>query len=482
MAAFMHMMSFYDSTVRRLSAAINAAVVLLVMIGVILVFNWHDMPTGLTGFLAIRITIKNLLLGTICLVGGAAAFCVFGLRETGTEPLWKELVKVTKAASATTVIALLFPLTSHARTLYSPAIYSCLPLAVMACVTGRLAARMFAERLARSFDEPRSLLIVGSGARALSLYTEVLKSSHRFEVLGFVESPQNDAIAADIRPHIIGTLDDLERILMKQAIDRVLITLPGRSCHAQIQTALTTCERAGVEAQCYIADIFELSVARPKFEPEGNVSVISMKVVQDDARLLAKRAIDILCALLALLVLGPVMLIIALAISFTSPGPAIFVQERFGFRKRCFRMFKFRTMDLNAETLQPELESRNEAHGPAFKMRNDPRVTRLGRWLRKTSLDELPQLFNVLKGEMSLVGPRPLPIRDVSRFTEGALMRRFSVKPGLTCLWQISGRSKTGFEDWIRLDLKYIDEWSLGLDFKILLKTLPVVLRADGAY
>jgi exopolysaccharide biosynthesis polyprenyl glycosylphosphotransferase len=286
----------------------------------------------------------------------------------------------------------------------------------------------------------------------------------------------------DIRPHIIGTLDDLERILMKQAIDRVLITLPGGSCHAQIQTALTTCERAGVEAQCYISDIFDLSVAKPRLEPEGNMSVMRMKVVQDDARLLAKRAIDVIGALTALLPLGALMLIIALAIRLTSPGPAIFVQERFGFRKRCFRMFKFRTMDLNAETRQVDLESRNEAQGPAFKMRNDPRVTPLGRWLRRTSLDELPQLFNVLKGEMSLVGPRPLPIRDVSRFTEAALMRRFSVKPGLTCLWQISGRSNTGFEDWIKLDLKYIDEWSLGLDLKILLKTLPVIVRADGAY
>jgi lipopolysaccharide/colanic/teichoic acid biosynthesis glycosyltransferase len=196
---------------------------------------------------------------------------------------------------------------------------------------------------------------------------------------------------------------------------------------------------------------------------------------------LVKRAIDITGATVALGVLGPIMLIIALAITLTSPGPALFVQERYGFRKRRFRMFKFRTMVPDAEDLQASLESQNEVLGPVFKIRNDPRITPLGRFLRKTSLDELPQLFNVLAGEMSLVGPRPLPIRDVSRFNNAALMRRFSVKPGLTCLWQISGRSNTDFDRWITLDLKYIDEWSLGLDLKILIWTFPAVLGGRGA-
>jgi lipopolysaccharide/colanic/teichoic acid biosynthesis glycosyltransferase len=179
--------------------------------------------------------------------------------------------------------------------------------------------------------------------------------------------------------------------------------------------------------------------------------------------------------------LSPLMLLIAVAIKVTSPGPAFFVRERYGFRKRRFRMFKFRTMVQHADKLQAGLESQNEVKGPAFKIRNDPRITPLGRILRKTSLDEIPQFLNVLKGEMSLVGPRPLPIRDVSRFDDAALMRRFSVKPGLTCLWQINGRSDTDFESWINLDLKYIDEWSLGLDLKILLQTVPVVLKARGA-
>ena len=172
--------------------------------------------------------------------------------------------------------------------------------------------------------------------------------------------------------------------------------------------------------------------------------------------------------IVALAALSPVFLVIAAAIKLSSPGPILFIQERFGLNKRRFRMYKFRTMVVDAEARQTALEGLNEAQGPVFKIKHDPRITPLGRFLRKTSLDELPQLLNVLKGEMSLVGPRPLPNRDVTRFNESWLMRRFSVKPGLTCLWQINGRSNTDFDTWIALDLKYIDEWSFLLDFKIL--------------
>jgi lipopolysaccharide/colanic/teichoic acid biosynthesis glycosyltransferase len=175
------------------------------------------------------------------------------------------------------------------------------------------------------------------------------------------------------------------------------------------------------------------------------------------------------------------MFAIAAAIKLTSPGPAIFVQERYGLHKRRFRMYKFRTMVPDAENWQAQLESWNEAKGPVFKIHKDPRVTSIGRILRKTSLDELPQFFNVLRGEMSLVGPRPLPERDVSQFDAASLMRRFSVKPGLTCLWQINGRSNIDFDHWIALDLTYIDTWSLRLDCLIIVKTVPAVLRGTGA-
>jgi exopolysaccharide biosynthesis polyprenyl glycosylphosphotransferase len=203
--------------------------------------------------------------------------------------------------------------------------------------------------------------------------------------------------------------------------------------------------------------------------------------VTHDARYIVKRAIDIVGSSLGLLALAPLFALIAIAIRLSSGTPVFFSQERYGRNKRRFRMYKFRTMVSNAEVLQRDLEHKNEVLGPVFKIKDDPRMTKLGRLLRRTSLDELPQLLNVLKGEMSLVGPRPLPLRDVSLFEEGWLMRRFCVAPGLTGLWQVNGRSHTSFDQWVVHDLKYIDTWSLTLDLKILVRTVPAVLKGVGA-
>jgi exopolysaccharide biosynthesis polyprenyl glycosylphosphotransferase len=194
-----------------------------------------------------------------------------------------------------------------------------------------------------------------------------------------------------------------------------------------------------------------------------------------------KRALDIVISILMLVLLAPVFALVALAIKLTSPGPVFFFQERIGLNKRRFSVYKFRTMVPNAEKLMPRLVSRNEVSGPVFKMKNDPRVTSIGRLLRRSSIDELPQLLNVLKGEMSLVGPRPLPVRDYEGFNHDWQRRRFSVKPGITCLWQVNGRSNISFENWMLLDLQYMDEWSLWLDMKILAKTIPAVMRGLGA-
>jgi exopolysaccharide biosynthesis polyprenyl glycosylphosphotransferase len=260
----------------------------------------------------------------------------------------------------------------------------------------------------------------------------------------------------------------------------VWIALPAKSCYNQIQTAIQTCECAGVEAR-YLSDVFQISLARPRFEPDETTPMVSLKVVQDDYRLVIKRCIDIVGAIVGLMIFAPLMIAVVVAIRLTSSGPALFSQERYGLHKRRFRMYKFRSMVLDAEERQADLEPHNEAQGPVFKIRNDPRITPIGRILRKTSLDEFPQFLNVLRGQMSLVGPRPLPMRDVSRFGDPSLMRRFSVKPGLTCLWQINGRCDTDFKKWIDLDLKYIDEWSLGLDLAILARTVPAVVRGEGA-
>jgi exopolysaccharide biosynthesis polyprenyl glycosylphosphotransferase len=192
--------------------------------------------------------------------------------------------------------------------------------------------------------------------------------------------------------------------------------------------------------------------------------------------------LDLVGAMVLLLLSSPFMLLAALAVKWTSSGPVFFRQQRSGLNGRPFTMLKFRTMVTDAEQLKAELASFNEMDGPVFKVTNDPRVTPVGRWLRKWSVDELPQLWNVLRGEMSLVGPRPLPVDEIRRINDLAHRRRLSVKPGLTCLWQISGRNEVAsFKEWVRLDLEYIDNWSLWLDLKILLKTIPVVLTGAGA-
>jgi exopolysaccharide biosynthesis polyprenyl glycosylphosphotransferase len=263
---------------------------------------------------------------------------------------------------------------------------------------------------------------------------------------------------------------------MHSVVDDVLIGLPVKSCYEEIRQTIAACARVGVPAS-YSAEFFrDCSPGVAHVEP-----VLSLSEAPSPDRLALKRSIDFVGALLLLLSLAPVMLLVSLAIKLTSRGPVLFSQVRYGYMKRQFRAYKFRTMVVDAERLQPELETQNEARGPVFKIRNDPRITRVGRLLRRTSLDELPQLWNVLVGEMSLVGPRPLPIRDVGRFDEPWLMRRFSMPPGLTCLWQISGRSNLDFNKWVALDLEYIDRWSLTLDTLILLRTIPAVLRGTGA-
>ena len=196
---------------------------------------------------------------------------------------------------------------------------------------------------------------------------------------------------------------------------------------------------------------------------------------------LLKRIIDFVGSAIALIVLSPLLIATTILVKFTSEGPILFRQTRVGLNKRMFSMYKFRTMIPNAEEVQAELLSMNEMSGPVFKIKDDPRVTPVGRFLRKTSIDELPQLINVLKGEMSLVGPRAMSRRDFELFNTDTHRRRFSVKPGITCLWQVNGRNSIGFEEWMELDLQYIDKWSIWLDLKILVRTVPAVWRGTGA-
>jgi exopolysaccharide biosynthesis polyprenyl glycosylphosphotransferase len=270
-------------------------------------------------------------------------------------------------------------------------------------------------------------------------------------------------------------------MLHEKTVDIVVFSLNERII-PQVQEALLACEAEGVEAWVS-ANFIQTLFTRVQFDQfAGHPLLIYRTTPSISWELLVKRLIDLSGSFVLLIVTVPIMLLIALAIRIDSKGPVLFSQNRSGLRGRAFRMYKFRTMVTNAEQGRAELEDRNEMSGPVFKVKNDPRVTSVGRFLRRSSLDELPQLWNVLRGEMSLVGPRPLPLYETANFGDLTQRRRMSVRPGLTCLWQVRGRNAiTDFKDWVRLDLEYIDRWSLWLDFKILLRTVPVVLFGWGA-
>jgi exopolysaccharide biosynthesis polyprenyl glycosylphosphotransferase len=263
-------------------------------------------------------------------------------------------------------------------------------------------------------------------------------------------------------------------------IDEVILAIP-RSLIQDAELIAYECEVEGVKLR-WMADVFDLKVARMQLVELGKIPLLTLEpVAQDEWKLMAKRVFDLILTLGSMPIVLPIIGVIALAIKLDSPGPVFFRQDRVGLKKRRFQMIKFRSMIVNAEEKMKEIEHLNEAEGPIFKMKNDPRITRVGKVIRKASLDELPQLFNVIKGEMSLVGPRPMSLRDVDLFDKGIQRKRFSVKPGVTCIWQISGRSNLPFAKWLELDLQYIENWSLLLDFKILFKTIPAVLKGSGA-
>jgi exopolysaccharide biosynthesis polyprenyl glycosylphosphotransferase len=331
-----------------------------------------------------------------------------------------------------------------------------------------------------TFRNSRNVLIIGTGPRARRAYRELRTKQYRcHRLLGFVDCYEKSLSSGEMETLYLGSLKNLETILLENVLDEVIIALPVRSCYSEIVKAIECCRKCGVEVR-YPSDIFPVAKASLQEREQGQ-HMVSLKPSVTDSRLFVKRCVDIVCSLLALIVFSPLMLVISAAIKFTSEGPVFFVQQRIGLGRRRFPLYKFRTMVPDAEARLALLEDQNEVQGPVFKMRRDPRVTTVGALLRRTSLDELPQLLNVLLGQMSLVGPRPMSVRDVSRFNEAWLMRRFSVKPGLTCLWQINGRSNTTFTKWMHLDMQYIDNWSLRLDAKILAQTIPAVVRGSGA-
>ena len=335
----------------------------------------------------------------------------------------------------------------------------------------------YARRLERNF---RKVLIGGVGEVARKAIRLIEEHPHwGYKICGIVV-PDSFKDQCDVSGYkVVGSYCEMSRILAAEGCDQVIFAVGKRHLH-EVEDPVQACEFQGIDVWL-IADFFQRAITKVKFEEFHNLPVLAFSSSPEFSwSLLCKSVFDRAGAFILLVLTSPLFLLVPVIIKLTSRGPVFFKQRRPGLRGKLFTMYKFRSMRSNAEQMRAELDLFNEMDGAAFKMTHDPRVTWFGKLLRRTSIDELPQLVNVLKGEMSLVGPRPLCLCDVDRFKEWQ-RRRQAVKPGLTCLWQVSGRNNVDFESWMKLDLDYIDNWSLALDSMILLKTIPRVLLCRGA-
>ncbi len=356
-------------------------------------------------------------------------------------------------------------------------------LSTLMLVCSRLALRAVLAQTRLRGRNLRHMLIVGSNARAVQFADKIqARPELGYRVIGFADQPWDGIGQLRKRGYSLAcNLESLPEFLRKSVVDEVVIALPIRSFHDHASRIAALCEEQGILSRL-LTNIFNLKLAHSRAEElEGDSWITHSTGVSEGWPLVLKRILDFSVALLTVIIVFPVMLLVALLIKIASPGPILFPQKRVGHNKRKFTMYKFRTMVVDAEKQMEQLQHLNEVSGPVFKIKDDPRITPIGKFLRKTSIDELPQLFSVLKGDMSLVGPRPLPVRDYEGFNEDWQRRRFSVKPGITCLWQVQGRSSISFEKWMELDLQYIDKWSLWLDLQILVQTIPAVLKGSGA-
>jgi exopolysaccharide biosynthesis polyprenyl glycosylphosphotransferase len=361
------------------------------------------------------------------------------------------------------------------------AVPAALALAVGAMSLTRIAIRLGLRSLRRKGMNTRTVLFIGRGKTARAIAVDLLAHrSYGLKILGNLHFTGEENIALPDGVQDLGDTTGLPEILKEHAIDEVHLCPSDAVWTTEVKSVLRFCETVGIT--CRVApDFLGIPPGRTTVAWVGQTPTYTIYSGFHNSRMLAiKRVIDVVGTSIGLTILLPVIIGIAIAIKLTSKGPVFFRQTRVGLNGRLFSILKFRSMVPDAEQRKKELEALNEVSGPVFKIKKDPRITKVGGWLRKYSLDELPQLINVLKGDMSLVGPRP-PIPSEVRQYDWWQRRRLSVRPGLTCIWQVSGRNAVDFDRWMELDLQYIDGWSLGMDIKIMAKTVTEVLRGGGA-
>jgi len=354
-------------------------------------------------------------------------------------------------------------------------------LVIVLVAMGRAAYRGVQAAMYRRGWGVRRLLVIGATEAGKMVMQSVMnRRGLGYELVGFVEHRETPHMQDFGRFRAVGSLADIPDLIEKREVDEIIMALPA-AAHEDAWPILRLCEARGIAVKV-VPDLFEMNLSRVQVDSIGGIPLLDVqeKPLRRVARA-TKRAMDIVISVILLIASAPLLAVLAALIRAESPGPALLRQARIGLLGREFYCYKLRTMRLNAADLQSSMEPFNEAQGPLFKIRNDPRRTRVGRRIRRWSLDELPQLWNVLKGDMSLVGPRPPLPTEVVRY-EPSHQRRLEVKPGMTGVWQVSGRSDLHFDEMVVMDTSYVDYWSLGLDVKILVRTAIAVLTRNGAY
>ena len=475
-----------NGTISDFFLKLNDLTLLLLSLSLVIVFRYSPSPDPifLVDYLSQRIKVTNALLGVLLIVSWYAAFAAQGLYTShrfGSRT--REIVEIARAIAVCSVALLVAAEIGHWPTIKLRTVANFGLASFGLIVSMRMALRYNLRRLRERGHNVKSLVLVGGGSRARAFAAHInQRQDLGYKILGYVDSdPDYAGLTIEGARHL-GTIEDLPKLMGAEIIDEVAIALPIKSHYSQIERAVGLLEEQGITAHV-LSDLFPQKLARAHSVDFDGMPIVTLGSVPPFSwRTEAKRLLDVFASTMLLVISAPVLIAAAIAIRLDSSGPIFFIQERVGFNKRRFRMIKFRTMSTDAEARMKDIEHLNEKQGtPIFKIKNDPRITGVGRWLRKTSIDELPQLVNVLMGDMSIVGPRPLSVRDATRMEEAWQKRRFSVKPGLTCLWQVSGRSNLSFEQWMQLDLDYIDQWSLKLDASILLRTIPAIVLARGA-
>jgi exopolysaccharide biosynthesis polyprenyl glycosylphosphotransferase len=410
-----------------------------------------------------------------------AASWMFGVYTSfRTASIRSELGRIGRSLAAVAIVMAAggFALKEHQASRMLIGLY--FTFAFMILAAARLALRTVARAARRRGFNLRMYAIIGSGRLAREVVTRI--SEHPewgFQFAGYILD-EKAPLSHPRGTRVLGRISELPRILDENVLDEVVFAVP-RERLTTIEQAILLCQEQGVAVRICL-DCFRYGTANMSLgDVEGMPMLDFTRTPTDPLGLFVKRAFDILVSATLLLLLFPVALATAIAIKLGSPGPVHFKQRRVGRNGRPFDMLKFRSMYVDAEARLESLRALNEASGPVFKIRNDPRITRVGRFIRRTSIDELPQFWNVLRGDMSVVGPRP-PIPSEVRQYQRWQRRRLSVRPGITCTWQVSGRSDIDFEEWMELDLDYIDHWSIWGDIRICAKTIPAVLSARGAH